>query len=121
MYRTLHRSRVTYNSHGDFAPHSASNRRLFESTGVASCLLTDHKSNISTLFEPDREVVTFTGTEDCIEKAKWLLAHPREAGEIAGAGQRRTLAEHTYARRAVELDAILTTALKRLARARQPA
>jgi spore maturation protein CgeB len=113
MYRTLQRSRVSYNCHAEFAAASASNRRLFEATGVSSCLLTDHKPNISTLFEPGREVVTFSSTEDCIEKATWLLEHPRERAEIASAGQRRTLDEHTYAQRADELDSILKGVLKR--------
>jgi spore maturation protein CgeB len=116
MYRTLQRSQVTYNSHGGIAVRSASNRRLFEATGVGSCLLTDHKPNISTLFEADREVVTFSGTDDCIDKATWLLEHPRERAELARAGQRRTLAEHTYAQRAVELDSVVKDALKRGAR-----
>lgn len=111
MYKILQRSQVAYNSHGEVASRFASNRRLFESTGVASCLLTDYKDNISTLFEPDREVVTFSSTAECIEKAKWLLAHPHERRTIARAGQRRTLAEHTYTQRATQLDAILREAL----------
>jgi len=86
MYQTLQRTQVTYNSHIDISSGSASNRRLFECTGVGSCLLTDHKANILSLFEPDREVVTFSSTDECIEKAKWLLGHPQERREIAQAG-----------------------------------
>ncbi len=107
MYRTLQRSRLTYNNHGEISSDSASNRRLFEATGVGTCLLTDHKENLVTLFEPDREVVTFASTAECIEKARWLLNHPRECREIGLAGQRRTLAEHTYRQRAQQLDAII--------------
>ncbi len=115
MYQTLQRSQVSYNSHGDIASRSASNRRLFECTGVGSCLLTDHKANISSLFEPDREVVTFSSTEECIEKAKWLLDHPQKSREIAQAGQRRTLAAHTFTQRARQFDAIMQEALSRAA------
>ena len=57
MYRILQRSRVSYNSHIDTSLLSL-NMRLFEATGVGSCLLTDYKPNLSTLFEPDRDVVT---------------------------------------------------------------
>ncbi len=116
MYQTLQRSQVTLNSHIDVSPASASNRRLFEGTGVGSCLLTDHKANLSSLFEPDREVVTFSSTAECIERAQWLLDHPRERREIARAGQRRTLSDHTFAQRAGELDAILRKALAGRAR-----
>jgi hypothetical protein len=111
MYETLRRSRVTLNVHGDVATDAASNRRLFEATGVGTCLLTDHKTNIADLYEPDREVVTFAGADECIDKARWLLEHPRERDEIARAGQRRTLADHTYARRAGELDAVIRAEL----------
>lgn len=117
MYRTFQRSQVTYNSHAGIAAESASNRRLFEATGVGSCLLTDHKRGMSTLFDVGTEVVTYSGTDDCIEKATWLLEHPRECVELARAGQRRTLADHTYARRAVELDSIVNEALRRGVRA----
>jgi spore maturation protein CgeB len=116
MYRTFRRSRVNYNSHIGIA-ESASNRRLFEVTGVGSCLLTDDKRGMSTLFDVGTEVVTYSGTEDCIEKATWLLEHPRERAQLARAGQRRTLAAHTYAQRAVELDSIVREALRRGERA----
>jgi len=111
MYETLQRSRVTFNSHIGISSDSASNRRLFEATGVGTCLLTDHKPNIATLFEPEREVVTFTSADDCVDKARWLLDHPKERDEIARAGQRRTLADHTYARRASELDSVICAEL----------
>jgi spore maturation protein CgeB len=118
MYQTLQRTQVTYNNHIDISSGSASNRRLFESTGVGSCLLTDHKANISTLFEPDREVVTFSSTDECIEKAKWLLDHPQERRKIAQAGQRRTIAEHTFTQRASQFDAVIREVLGGAAPAR---
>ena len=111
MYETLQRSRITFNSHIDISTDSASNRRLFEATGVGTCLVTDYKPNIATLFEPDREVVTFTSADDCVDKARWLLDHPKERDEIARAGQRRTLADHTYERRAAELDSVICAEL----------
>jgi spore maturation protein CgeB len=120
MYQTLQRSQVNYNSHVDIASGSASNRRLFECTGVGSCLLTDYKANMATLFEPGTEVVTFSSTEDCIDKAKWLIDHPDERRKIAQAGQRRTLTEHTYTQRAEQFDAVIREALGSAAPARQP-
>jgi len=112
MYQTLQRTQVCFNSHIDISSGSASNRRLFESTGVGSCLLTDHKANLSTLFELDREVVTFSSTEECIHKAKWLLDHPQERQRIARAGQRRTLSDHTVVQRAVQFDSLIREALR---------
>jgi spore maturation protein CgeB len=48
---------------------------------------------------------------ECIEKVKWLLEHPQERELIAKAGQARTLKDHTFAQRAVQLDEIIRKAL----------
>jgi spore maturation protein CgeB len=90
--------------------------RLFEATGVGTCLLTDRKSNLASLFEPDREVAVYGSPDECVERARWLLDHPRECREIALAGQRRTLRDHTFARRATVLDSILREELGRSSR-----
>ena len=112
MFKTLRDSRVTLNAHSTISPQSASNLRMFEATGSGACLLTDARENVSDLFEPDREVVTYRSAVDCIERATWLLDHPTEATRIAAAGQRRVLAEHTFAHRAPALAASLRTALR---------
>ena len=87
--------------------------RLFETSGVGTCLLTDARHNLSGLFEADREIMVYESVEDCIEKIGWLLAHPLEAAQIAAAGQSRTLKDHTFARRAEVLDAHIQAALRR--------
>ncbi|MDD1416581.1 glycosyltransferase [Dolichospermum sp. ST_con] len=112
MYKTLLESELTLNIHANSSPFYASNMRLFETTGVGTCLLTDWKQNITDLFEPDFEVVTYKSSSECIEKVKWLLANPLEARKIGKAGQNRTLSEHTFDRRSVQLDEIIQAALK---------
>ena len=64
----------------------ANNMRLYEATGVGSLLLTDDGSNLAELFEPGREVVTYAGADDLVEKARHYLAHEDERRAIAGAG-----------------------------------
>jgi len=112
MFKILSKSSVTFNNHIDISRNSASNMRLFEATGVGTCLLTDWKPNLHELFEPDYEVVTYRSVEECIEKAKWLLDNPVERDKIAKAGQARTLREHTFDHRALALDEIIQTFLK---------
>jgi spore maturation protein CgeB len=107
MYQKLRDSRVVLNTHIDISTTSASNMRLFEVTGVRSCLLTDWKENITDLFEPDSEVVTYRSAEECVEKVSYLLSHERERRAIAEAGQRRTLRDHTIPQRAAQLDEII--------------
>jgi spore maturation protein CgeB len=110
MFQQLHDTRVALNTHIDISPTSASNLRLFEATGVGTCLLTDWKENIEQLFEPDTEVVTYRDAAECIEKVRYLLAHDAERRAIAAAGQRRTLSDHTFKQRAAQLDEIVKAA-----------
>ena len=114
MFQALRDSKATFNSHIDLSANSASNMRLFEATGVGTCLITDHKNNICDLFEPDREVLTYRSPEECVEKVKWLLAHPQQRDAIAQAGQARTLKDHTLSQRASQLDEILQQEFRRI-------
>jgi spore maturation protein CgeB len=107
MYQTLRKSKVTFNHHIDISANSASNMRLFEATGVGACLITDWKNNLKELFVPEQEVVTYKSADECVEKVKWLLGHPQERRMIAEAGQARTLKDHTFTQRAVQLDKII--------------
>ena len=113
MFKALSKSRIAFNSHGGVAGEYAANVRLFEVTGVGSCLLTDHKRNIRDFFEPDKEIVTYKSANECIEKVNWLLAHPNELKQIADAGQKRTLRDHTFEKRAIELNEIITRELSK--------
>ena len=112
MYQVLRDSRVTLNVHADSSPRFASNMRLFEATGVASCLVTDWKENMASIFEPDREAVVYRSEGECAERISWLLEHPEEAAAIGAAGQKRTLAEHTFAHRAAILDRCVRSVLR---------
>ena len=99
MYNLFRRSKIVLNKHIGVAGSYAGNMRLFEVTGVGSCLLTDNKSNLGDLFEIDKEIVVFDSTADCIEKAKWLLENDEVRKSIAVAGQKRTLESHTVENR----------------------
>lgn len=107
MFAQLRAGRVALNTHIDISTHSASNMRLFEATGVGTCLLTDSKENLRVLFEPDAEVVAYRDADECVEKVKYLLGHESARRSIAAAGQRRTLREHTFASRAALIDAVV--------------
>jgi spore maturation protein CgeB len=112
MYRLLRDARISLNRHIAEAEGHANNMRLYEATGVGSMLLTDEGSNLSELFEPGREVVTYAGVDDLIEKARHYLAHEDERLTIAQAGQARTLRDHTYEVRMGELAQILGSRLQ---------
>ena len=111
-YEILARSKLTFNSHIDCAEQYAGNMRLFEATGAGACLLTDRKSNLAELFEPDVELVTYGSAEECAEKANYLLDHAEQRVAIAAAGQRRVLRDHTFEQRAIYLDDLIQRALR---------
>jgi len=104
--QALANSRIGFNAHIDIAGPYAANLRLFETTGVGTCLVTDHKDNLSDFFEPDREVISYKTPEEAIEKITWLLEHPDSLTNIAKAGQKRTLETHTYLHRVHQLNEI---------------
>ncbi len=112
MYRALANSQIALNRHIDVAGRFANNLRLYEATGVGTCLVTDAHNNLAQLFEPDREVVSYTNHEDCVEKCRYLLDHDAERAAIARAGQKRTLSAHTWEHRMGELDEILNRHLR---------
>lgn len=99
MYDLFNMSKVVLNFHVGAAGNWAGNMRLFEVTGVGTCLLTDNKKNLSDLFEIGNEVVSFDNVDDCIIKAKWLLENDSEREKIALAGKKRTLKDHTVEKR----------------------
>jgi hypothetical protein len=105
MYRVLRDSRITLNHHGSIAPF-ANNMRLYEATGVGTLLVTDWKENLGELFEPGREVVAYRDPEDCVRQVRYYLEHEPERKAIAGAGQHRTLLDHSYLKRMRELVAV---------------
>ena len=113
MFRVLSGSKITFNNHVNISLRSSCNMRMFESTGVGTCLLTDHMENTSDLFEPDSEVVTYRSAEECVDKALYLLGHPAEREKIANAAQSRTLRDHSFDVRAQKLDGIIRERLEK--------
>jgi hypothetical protein len=111
MYRVLAQSRIAVNRHGDFAGGYAANMRMFEATGVGALLVTESATNLPDFFEPGQEVVAYDGVDDLVEKIRHFLEHDEERRQIAAAGQRRTLTEHTYGHRMRQLAGMLESRL----------
>jgi spore maturation protein CgeB len=87
--------------------------RLFEATGVGSCLLTDNKANMSDLFDINKEVVVYNSPGDCVARVKWLLENEEERKKIAIAGQKRTLESHTVEARCKSILEIINKEIKK--------
>lgn len=107
MYQLFSESKITLNRHISVAGKFANNLRLFEATGCGALLITDQKNNLNQLFTIDKEIVTYSSGEELVAKVKYYLTHDRERNQVARAGQRRTLSEHTYNVRMKQLVKIL--------------
>jgi spore maturation protein CgeB len=108
MYRILCRSRITINQHIDLAEGYSNNMRLYEATGCGALMIVDRGRNLGELFDPSTEVVPYSSTAECVEAVRGMLTDEESRARIAAAGQRRTLAEHTYSRRTEELSRLLS-------------
>jgi spore maturation protein CgeB len=79
--------------------------RVFEAAGAAACLITDAWEGLDVFFEPGKEVlVAHDGDEVAAHVRSLDAATSRRIGRAA---YQRVLAEHTYAHRAEQLDAVL--------------
>lgn len=79
--------------------------RIFEAAGAAACLITDSWDGIELFLKPDEEVLVARDGKDVADHIRTLT--PGRAQEIGQAALQRVLAEHTYAQRGAEVDAIL--------------
>jgi spore maturation protein CgeB len=78
--------------------------RVFEAAGAGACLITDAWEGIELFLEPGTEVLVAASGDEVAE----LIAAASPA--IGAAARRRVLAEHTYGRRAEQVEAILAGA-----------
>lgn len=96
----LNISRDSMASYG-FSPAT----RVFEAAGAGACLITDAWAGIAQFLEPDREVLV---ARDGAEVAAHLAAlKPQRASAIGERARSRMLREHTYAHRALDVEAAL--------------
>ena len=79
--------------------------RVFEAAGAAACLITDAWEGLETFFEPDKEVLVARNGDEVAEHVRTLDA--QRARAIGQAAYKHVLAEHTYAHRAAQVDAVL--------------
>jgi spore maturation protein CgeB len=91
--------------HNGFSPAT----RVFEAAGAGACILSDAWEGLDHFLEPGAEVIVCASGAEVIEA---LTALDRaSAVEIGARARERVLAEHTYAHRARQLEAVLSVAV----------
>ncbi len=86
--------------------------RVFEAAGAGACLITDAWEGIELFLEPDREVLVARDGQDVADHLRALT--PERARAIGQAARARIVAGHTYAQRAVRVDALFRQGLSTL-------
>lgn len=83
----------------------APSARLFEAAGAGACVVTGAWTGLESFLAPGREVLAAHGPEELIETLRSL--GPERAAAIGRCARERSRHEHTYERRAAELEALL--------------
>jgi spore maturation protein CgeB len=79
--------------------------RLFEAAGAGACQITDAWRGIEEFLEPGAEILVAEDGDAVAEHVAALT--PERARAVGQAALRRVLAEHTYAHRAAQVEAVL--------------
>ena len=82
------------------------NQRHFAPYIVGTPVVADAQGDIATCFDPGREILVYRDAAELSAIQAELRTNPAKANEVGLAGQKRVLAEHTYAHR-IEAMALL--------------
>lgn len=73
--------------------------RIFEIPHSGGFLLTEAAPGLDRYFAIDREIATFETEQELLRETRYFIEHPEIRDEIALAGHKRAIAEHTYLNR----------------------
>lgn len=73
--------------------------RMYTAVGCGAFYMCEAVDGIESVLTPGKEIVTFKGEEEMIDKIRYYLPRESEREQIARAGQGRVQREHTYQRR----------------------
>jgi spore maturation protein CgeB len=103
-FATLNLNREAMRRYG-WAPST----RLFEAAACGACIVSDTWPGLDEILEPEREVLVARTCDDVLHILDTLSSERRDA--IGRAARRRVMADHTYEKRAAQVDAALHRAL----------
>lgn len=84
-------------------PYNQIKGRIFEITGSGGFLLTEWAKDIENYYKIDKEISVFKDTSEIIKKIEYYLNNEKKRKQIAYAGYKRTITQHTYEKRFNEL------------------
>jgi len=95
-YECIASAKICLNVHIDIANQFSGNIRMYDVTGVGTCLITDKKESNSALFDVSKEILEFDSKEDLLKILKNAQNNNYSVVEnIAKQGQKKTLLRYT--------------------------
>lgn len=104
-------SKIVLNRHAKMANGYAVNYRMFEATAAGALLLTELAPNLPSLFEPDREVLTYDSAEEALFVIRKVLSDVDAWQDTASRGRERLMRDHLASNRTRQLEALLREAV----------
>lgn len=83
--------------------------RVFEAAGAGACIITDAWTGIEMFLEPDTEILVATTGDEVTEILNGLTGE--RARSIGEAARRRVLRDHTYTKRAAQVESVFAEQL----------
>jgi len=98
----------------DSMPHirKSMSARMYTAVGCRAFYMCQHVDGIEEVLEPDKELVTFHSEDEMIDKIKYYLPKEEKRREIAEAGKKKVLREHTYEIRIKQMLKIIDDVIK---------
>jgi hypothetical protein len=81
--------------------------RMYTAIGCGAFYLCANVEGIEEVFQPGKEIAVFNSEQEMVDMIKYYLKHDSERAEIAEAGRRRLLKEHTYEHRLTRMMEII--------------
>jgi len=113
LFHTFSNSKMSINlsvNNNDPEKKTQMKQRIFEIPAGAGLLITEYHEGLEEYFEPDREMITFSGPREFRQKMAFLRSKPKLVEKIASAGHQRFLKEHDSKKR---LERVLEEIMKK--------
>ena len=93
----------------DAMPHirKSMSERMYIAVGCGAFYMCQHVEGIEEVLEPGKEIVTFHSEDEMLDLIRYYLRHDEARKQIAQAGQKRVLTEHTYEIRIRQMTRII--------------
>jgi len=108
--RVFSGSAISLNPHHPLNDIRGTNSRTFDIAACRGFQLSDDKEDLRDLLKVNEEIVCFKTVDELKKLIDYYLSHPDERLQLAEAGHRRVLRDHTYDNRAREILDIIMNA-----------